>query len=56
MENVKIDFANIIGKIKCINAVNNGPVGSRANMTGNFNAYKELEIPYKTTIIYKKEI
>ncbi len=46
MKNVKVDFGNTNGKIKCINAVNNGPAGSRVRMTGNFNAYKELEIPY----------
>ena len=46
MNNVKIDFRNIFGKIKCINAVNKGPAGSRVRMTGNFKQYKELEIPY----------
>jgi len=46
VKNITVDFQTTTGKVKCINAVNNGPVGSRANMTGNFNAYKELEIPY----------
>ena len=46
MNNVKVDFSDITGKIKCINAVNNGPAGSRLQTTGNFQSYKELEIPY----------
>ena len=46
MNTVKVDFKSITGKVKCINAVNNGPVGSRVRMTGNFQTYKALEIPY----------
>ena len=46
MKNIAVDFSNQIKKIKCLNAVNNGPAGSRAQMTGNFKSYKELEIPY----------
>ena len=46
MNNIKVDFSDITGKIKCINAVNNGPAGSRLQKTGNFRSYKELEIPY----------
>ena len=46
MENVKVNFNSITGKVKCINAVNNGPAGSRVRMTGNFSKYKALEIPY----------
>ena len=46
MKSIKIDFSNINGKIKTINAVNNGPAGSRVHMTGNFKKYDELDIPY----------
>lgn len=46
MENVKVNFNSITGKVKCINAVNNGPAGSRVTGIGNFKQYQELEIPY----------
>ena len=46
MSGVKIDFSTITGKVKCLNAVNNGPAGSRVRMTGNFARYDELDIPY----------
>ena len=46
MNNVIVDFKDQYGKIKTINAVNNGPAGVRAQMSGNFINYKELEIPY----------
>ena len=41
MNTVKVDFKNIYDKVKCINAVNNGPSGSRVNMTGNFESYEK---------------
>ena len=46
MKNIKVDFDHILGRIKTINAVNNGPAGSRACMSGNFKKYDELDIPY----------
>ena len=46
MNSVKVDFKSITGRVKCINAVNNGPVGSRSAMSGNFKTYQALEIPY----------
>ena len=45
-ESLKFDFLNTCGKIKAINAVNNGPAGSKVRGTGNFAAYEALEIPY----------
>ena len=46
MTELKFDFLNTAGKIKVINAVNNGPAGSKVRGTGNFAAYEALEIPY----------
>ncbi len=45
-----IDFGRESGVIKPMNAVNNGPAGDGVRGTGgNFQAYKELEIPYART-------
>ena len=42
-----IDFSKESGAVKPMNAVNNGPAGSATRgVSGNFQAYKELEIPY----------
>ena len=46
MTELKFDFLNTSGKIKVLNAVNNGPAGSKVRGTGNFAAYEALEIPY----------
>ncbi len=47
MANVKVDFNKILGPIKPINAVNNGPVKKgRSQHLENFELYKELNIPY----------
>ena len=46
MTEVRFDFQNACGKIKVINAVNNGPAGSKVRGTGNFATYEALEIPY----------
>jgi len=48
MATVQIEPNNILGKIKPMNAVNNGPVkGPRMfPFSGNFDAYKEAGIPY----------
>lgn len=45
MTTLKINLTKTDGKIKHMNAVNNGPAGS-VRGTGNFDLYKALEIPY----------
>jgi hypothetical protein len=42
----KVFLDKISGKIKPMNAANNGPAGSRIRQTGNFNDYASLNIPY----------
>ena len=44
--NLNFDFDKVSGKIKPMNAVNNGPYGSEVRKTGNFVEYKDLHIPY----------
>lgn len=46
MQTVKVDFGEIVGKIKPMNAVNNGPAGSRVRKTGNFQTYTNARFPY----------
>ena len=46
MTTVKFDLTKADGKIKIMNAVNNGPAGSPVRKTGNTEFYKALEIPY----------
>ena len=46
MQTLKVDFSKPTGKIKPVNAVNNGPAGSRTRRTGNFDLYESLHIPY----------
>ena len=47
MANVKINLNNIIGKIKNMHAVNNGPIVAGSDQTrGNFLSYKAAGIPY----------
>ena len=46
MTELKFDLLKTNGKIKVINAVNNGPAGSKERGTGNSSAYEALEIPY----------
>ncbi|MBO4251753.1 MAG: hypothetical protein J5911_03715, partial [Clostridia bacterium] len=46
MNEIKIDFNEKSGKIKPMNAVNNGPSGSLVRKTGNAVEYEELHIPY----------
>lgn len=41
-----VDFNQVSGVIKPMNAVNNGPYGSEVRKTGNFSDYKELHIPF----------
>ncbi|MBE7060149.1 MAG: hypothetical protein E7389_04955 [Ruminococcaceae bacterium] len=48
MENIKINFNSITGKIKPMHAVNNGPIGASdvEQTRGNFSDYKKARIPY----------
>ena len=46
MANILIDLQNTKGKIKPMNAVNNGPIGDNVRKNGNFLDYKELEFPF----------
>ena len=43
---LKIDLTKTAGKIKPMNAVNNGPIGGKTRNNGNFQLYKKAEIPY----------
>ena len=50
MVNVKIDFKNTIGKLKPMNAVNNGPIIARKDQSrGNDDAFRAAKIPYART-------
>ena len=46
MQTVKMNLANVRGKIKPMNAVNNGPAGSIERQVTNFYDYKAARIPY----------
>ncbi len=46
MKTLTLDFNNIVGDIKPMNAVNNGPAGSRVRGVSSFSAYAEAKIPY----------
>ena len=46
MERLKIDFSKAVGKIKPMNAVNNGPAGEKERNTGNFETYKAARFSY----------
>ena len=46
MKTLTLDFNNIGGKIKPMNAVNNGPAGSKVRATSGFGAYKAARIPF----------
>lgn len=46
MKELRVDLGRRDGKIKIMNAVNNGPAGSKVRGTGNADAYAALEIPY----------
>ena len=44
---MEADAGLVIGKIKPMNAVNNGPIkGRRSTTRGNFESYRKLEIPF----------
>ena len=50
METININFSKITGKVKPMNAVNNGPSGSKVRATkGNSPYYEALQIPYART-------
>ena len=40
------DFETVLGPVKPMNAVNNGPMARSVRGISNFDAYRELEIPY----------
>ena len=46
MKTINVDFSQALGKIKPMNAVNNGPHGISERGTTNFPDYAALEIPY----------
>lgn len=47
MKNITVELKETLGKIKPMNAVNNGPVCARDDMTsGNFLSYKAARFPY----------
>ena len=47
---VTVDPARVVGPIKIMNAVNNGPSKARADQSrGNFAEYRALRIPYART-------
>ena len=46
MDRLKIDFSKTVGKIKPMNAVNNGPAGEKERKTGNFETYKAARFSY----------
>ena len=46
MNTLKIDFGKTVGKIKPMNAVNNGPAGEKERKTGNFESYKAARFSY----------
>lgn len=47
MSKIKIDYSNTTGKIKVMNAVNNGPIFAGKEQTrGNQDSYKQARIPY----------
>ncbi|MBE6654258.1 MAG: hypothetical protein E7608_02220 [Ruminococcaceae bacterium] len=46
MKNINVDLSVKTGKIKPMNAVNNGPLGNSERGTTNFPDYAALEIPY----------
>lgn len=39
MKKLAVDFANALGNVEIMNAVNNGPAGSKVRGTGNYAAY-----------------
>ena len=46
MKTLTVNFDNICGKIKPMNAVNNGPAGSRVRGVSSFPAYADAKIPF----------
>lgn len=47
MVNVEIDFGRVVGEIKPMHAVNNGPIkGRKTQKRDNFRSFQEARIPY----------
>ena len=50
MANINVDFSKMIGKIKPMHAVNNGPVKAKKEQKrSNFESFSEANIPYVRT-------
>ena len=50
MVNANVRFENYVGKIKPMNAVNNGPIIARKDQSrGNDEAFRVAKIPYART-------
>jgi len=49
MTHITVDLTNTGGIIKPMNAVNNGPAGSRTRGYSSFDAFEQAEIPYART-------
>ena len=43
---IQVNIQQILGKIKPMHAVNNGPVKAAPGSDDNFEAFKEAKIPY----------
>ena len=46
MASIFVDLLRANGKIKPMNGVNNGPIGSSVTKTGNVEAFAAARIPY----------
>ena len=46
MSNITVNFNNIVGKMKPMHSVNNGPVTGGFATKGNVDGFKEIGIPY----------
>ena len=46
MDRLKLDLSKTSGKIKPLNAVNNGPAGEKERKTGNFESYSAARFSY----------
>ncbi|MBE6645473.1 MAG: hypothetical protein E7612_08900 [Ruminococcaceae bacterium] len=46
VEILNLNFSNVLGKIKVLNGMNNGPTKPSVRGMSNFESYKALEIPY----------
>lgn len=49
MSTVKVDFSQVIGPVKIMHSVNNGPAGTLRAALNNFEAFRKARIPYART-------